>query len=204
MKNHIKGSLSLTAAAALVALAATSGKVQGKTRDIAYTYRMPAGFAGDINRAHPFSVEPVLADPTNPPLLYGNAVMVNTAANTVRQMAAGDTAVTRIYGIIARDFPVQQTQQTQMSTTPGIGVPPINRALSCLREGYIMVKVNGSPTKNGAVYLWIAASTGSHVQGTFETTNTAGSTILLANAEFNGPADSNGIAELVMNRNVAG
>lgn len=197
-KQHLKGSLSLTAAAAIMAVGLTAGRVLGKTRDVSYGYRMPAGYAGDINRAHPFSVEPALPDTSAPPLLYGCAVLVNTTTNSVRQVASGDTAVTRIYGIVARDFPVQQVAQTGMNTTPGSGIPPTNRALSIMRWGYVMVRVNGTPTKNGNVYLWIAASTGNHVQGTFEAAATGGSTILLANASFNGPPDANGICEMVI------
>jgi hypothetical protein len=203
-KHYLKGSLSLLAAAAMMASGANVGRKAGKTRDIAYGYRMPAGFAGDINRAHPFSVEPALPDVSAPPLLYGCAVLVNTTTNSVRQMSAGDTGVVRIYGIVSRDFPVQQTQQTSMSTTPGVAVPPTNRALSIMRWGYIMGRVNGAPTKNGAVYVWVAASTGNHVQGTYETAASAGNTAAIVNASFNGPADANGIAEIIVGFTPAG
>lgn len=200
MKNHIKGSLSLLAAAAAMATAASSGKVAGKTRDVAYSYRMPAGYAGDINRAHPFSVEPALPNAANPPTLYGEVVMVDAATNSVRKITAADTGVVRIYGTVARDWPTQQTQQTSMNTTPGSGTPPTNRALSIMRWGYVMGRVNGTPTKNGTVYVWVAASTGAHVQGTFETAASAGNTATLVNATFNGPPDVNGICEIVIDR----
>jgi hypothetical protein len=197
-KQHI-GSLSQVAAAAIIATGLTAGKVYAKTRDVAYTYRAPAGFAGDINRAHPFSVEPALPNAANPPLLYGDAVMVDSATNSVRQILSTDTAVIRIYGIVSRDYPTQQTTGG-MSTTPGTQVPPTNRALSIMRWGYAMVRVNGTPRKNDPVFLWVAASTGNHVQGTFETAASAGNTAALTNCTFNGPPDANGICEIVVDR----
>lgn len=192
-KNYLKGGLSALAAAAIMATAVDS---RARTTDVSFQYRAPAGFAGDINRAHPFSVEPVPQNATNPVLLYGNAVIVDTSTNSGRQPLAGDTAVTRIYGVAAREYPVQQTSGG-MAAGLGLGTPSTINPLSVLREGYIMVKVNGTPTKDGVVYLWIAASTGSHVQGTFETTASSGNTIAISNAKFNGPGDSAGIAELI-------
>lgn len=195
-KKYLKGGLS---AVALAAIMSTSSGAFARTNDngVSFKYRAPAGFPGDINRAHPFSVEPVLNDPTNPVALYGNAIIINTSANTGRNVLAGDTAITRIYGVAAREYPVQQTTGG-MAATLGVGVPPTYQALSCMREGYVLVSCNGTPTKDGAVYLWIAASTGNHVQGTFETAATAGSTILVSNAKFNGPGDSAGVAELIL------
>lgn len=196
-KKQQMGTLSAVAAAAIVSVGLAAGKVLGKTRDVAYTYRAPAGFAGDINRAHPFSVEPNLPDATNPPLLYGNAVMVNGSTGGVRQMLAGDTSVVRIYGVVARDWPTQQNSGG-MATQTGTLAPPTNRALSIITDGYVMVRVNGTPQKNGTVYVWVAASTGNHIQGTFEATASAGNTITLVNARWNSPPDANGIAEIYL------
>ena len=189
---YLKGGLSALAAAAMLA----TGSARARTTDVSYTYRCPAGYPGDINRAHPFSVEPVMQNATTPCTLHGEAIIIDTATNSGRKVAAGDTALTRIYGIVAREFPAQQTQS--MQATIGVGAPPTNQPLSAMREGYVMVRCNGTPTKDGAVYLWIAASTGNHVQGTFETAATGGSTIQVTNAKFNGPGDSAGCAELIL------
>lgn len=193
-KNYLKGGLSALAAAAIMAVATD---VRARTTDVSFQYRAPAGFPGDINRAHPFSVEPVMQNVTNPVLLYGNAMIIDTSTNSGRQPLAGDTALTRIYGVAAREYPVQQTTGG-MSATLGVAAPPTNQALSCMREGYVMVRCNGTPTKDGAVFLWIAASTGNHVQGTFEAAATGGSTIAISNAKFNGPGDTAGVVELIL------
>ena len=46
-----------------------------RTTDIAITYRMGAGFPGDVTRTHPVDIFPRLADTTNPPTLAGQGVI---------------------------------------------------------------------------------------------------------------------------------
>lgn len=174
-----------------------------RTTDVAFAYRMGAGFPGEVTRSSFTNViEPALINVATPPLAYGCAVVVDTATNSVRQMAAGDTALTKIYGITVRPFPQQQA-----STSGGqygavalgtAGVPPTTGMLDVLREGYMLVKLSngGTATKNGPVFVWVAASSGNHVQGGFEVAASAGNTIALTDAWFNGPSDSNGIVEL--------
>lgn len=173
--------------------------VRAYTTDIAYPFRMNTGFAGDINRAHPFSAEPNQNNATNPLDIYGNAVIVDAATNTVRKMLATDTAVTAIYGIGVRPFP---TQQLSGGPAAAIGVASVNTnmPLDVLRAGYFFSKVSGggTPAKDGAVYVWIAASTGNHVQGGFETSASGGNTIAVTNVFWNGPAGADGVAELVI------
>lgn len=176
------------------------------THDVAITYRMGAGFVGDINRVHPFSAEPALADPTNPPTLPGQPVIAVAASNGVRALLAGDTALTDIYGITVREYPTQPNSSTTFGSlsTQGFGGSTVSpaQALTILRSGYIMVKVSGSVAvaKGGAVFVWVAASSGSHVQGGFEPVASAGNTIPLpGKTTWNGPADANGIAELAFN-----
>jgi hypothetical protein len=177
---------------------------RARTRDIAFQYRMGAGFVGDVNRTHPASIEPTLCDPNTPPTAYGQPVVVVPATNAVRPLIATDTALTAIYGITVRPYPQQQTSLTSVATTVPFGPtpPPTNQPIDVLRSGYIMVKVSGSVAvaKGGAVFVWIAASSGSHVQGGFEPVASAGNTIALdAKTTWNGPADSGGIAELSFN-----
>jgi hypothetical protein len=172
-----------------------------KTRDVAFQFRMGAGFPGDVNRTHPASILPCLADPTNPPLLFGEPVVTVAASNGVRALLSSDTALTAIYGITVRPYPSQSS-----ATAFGTGGPdsyygfPIG-AVDVLRSGFIMGTLGGSvaATKGLPVNVWIAASTGTHVQGTFEASVTAGSTIPVANAFFNGPADANGVVEIDFN-----
>ncbi len=132
---------------------------RAKTRDVAFTYRMGAGFPGDVNRMHPTSIEPCGVYATQPPLLYGGAVLVRPASNNVRQPQAGDTAVTTIYGLVVRPYPAQD-----FANSSGIGaaVPPATGVIDILRMGYGMTKVVGTTRKGDPCYLWIAADSGSH------------------------------------------
>ena len=50
--------------------------MRSSTRDVAFTYRMGAGFPGDINRTQPFSAVPSLINTTTPPRAYGDPVLV--------------------------------------------------------------------------------------------------------------------------------
>lgn len=200
MKTNPTRALSAVAAAAMIA--AASCMARGKTRDVSYPFRCPAGFAGDLNRAHPASVEPGYIDVSNPPAFYGLAVLVNRTTNSIRGMAAGDTGVLRIYGINLREYPVQQLSGGAQAA-PGAIAAPISGPISVCRDGYVMVKVNGAVTKDGLVYVWVAASSGAHVQGGFEAAATGGSTAAIVNAVYNGPADANGICEVIVNKTQA-
>jgi hypothetical protein len=176
-----------------------SATVRARTHDIAFGFRMGAGFPGDVNRTGVFSIVPSLQDTTNPVLLYGNPVLINSAANSVRQFLSSDTAVTRIDGMLVRPYPVQQ-QSGGLSATIGAATPPVGPAVvDVLRQGFGIVKCNNfaaSPSSKGsAVYVWVAASSGNHVQGGFEAAS-SGSTITIANARWASPPDSTGVAEI--------
>jgi hypothetical protein len=176
---------------------------RARTHDIAYNYRMGAGFAGEINRAHPVSVEPCAPSAATPPTAFGQPVVVDPASQGVRPLVATDTALTDVYGVTARPFPFQVASATNYGATP-IGaavVPPTSQPVDVVRSGYVMVPVVGNTVKGGAVNIWIAASAAPHVQGGFEAVVTAGSTITLTNSKttFNGAPDANGIVELIFN-----
>lgn len=174
-----------------------------RTHDIAFQYRMGAGFPGDVNRTHPASIEPTLIDSSAPPLGYGLAVVVDPTTQGVRQMAAGDSSLDAIYGITVRPFPTQQSSASNFGAI-GIGAatPPTSGVMDVLRSGYIMSVLSGStqPVKGGRVYVWVAASSGAHIQGGFEAAATGGSTIELdEKTYFNGPADASGVVEVSFN-----
>jgi hypothetical protein len=137
---------------------------------VAFQYRMGAGFAGDVNRTHPASIEPGLLDATNPPAGYGVAVQVNTAANSIRGLLATDYAATNVYGVTVRPYPFQQSTAALANAAVGFGSAGIfaGQPVDVLRSGYIMVPVVGAPTKGGAVWVWYAAASGSHITGGFE------------------------------------
>lgn len=174
--------------------AASKLVIRAKTRDVAFTFRMGTGFPGDVNRMHPASILPYLGDATDAPDVYGNAVLT-TSTSTARKIKATDTAVTVIDGIVVRPFPTQQAAGG-MSASIGAATPPVGGVLDIIKSGYVMTKVVGTPVKDAAVNLWIAASSGSHVQGGFEAAATGGSTVALTNVFFNGPAGADGVCEV--------
>jgi hypothetical protein len=169
----------------------------------AFPFRMGAGFAGDVNRTHPASIEPALNDSTNPVALPGLACVTSASGNTVRSLLSGDTALTDIWGILIRSFPTQQVTSALAygQVAYGAVAPGTVQPVDVLRSGYVLVPVNGAVVKGGAVFIWVAASATVHVQGGFEAAATGGSTMALTvgRAYWNGPADANGIAELAFN-----
>lgn len=172
---------------------------------MAFQFRMGAGFFGDVNRTHPFWVEPGEMDPTNPPTAYGQAVVVDSVSKKIRRVLATDGALTHIYGITVRPFPIQDpgtsapygAQSLGGFTTPAAGQP-----IDVLRSGYIMSYVNGTPGKGDPVYVWIAANNApTDYQGFFEAAASGGNTVLITPAGtyetvFNGPPDANGCGEI--------
>lgn len=176
-----------------------------RTVDTAFTFRMNAGFAGDVNRGHPASIQPCDIDNNSPPTSYGQAVVMDPATQGVRPVGAADGALTTIWGVTVRPYPIQQSTSNQnYGAVPyGGGIaPPLLQPVDVLRGGYIMVPVVGATLKGGAVFIWFAASGGGHTQGGFEAVATGGSTIALAPSNFawNSPPDSTGIAELICNQ----
>lgn len=180
------------------------GKFVGRrhTNDVAFQFRMGAGFVGDVNRVHPMSVEPALVDPINPSPAYGVPVVVNPANNGLRPLSAGDQALLDVYGVLVRPFPIQQRTGSDAAAI-GAAVPPVAGAIDVMRSGYMMVQLNNGAVvaKGGQVFIWTAASAGNHVQGGFEGAAVGGSGIALpaGKYQFNGPADANGIVEIAWN-----
>lgn len=167
---------------------------------VAYTYRMPAGIPGDVNRAFTCDIFPEVITPsgnTGAPTAYGIPVVIDATSGQVRSVAAADTAIN---GFLVRPFPVTDGSPTQ-SEPLGTSVPPTSGSCSVMVKGCMSVLLSGtaSAVKGGAVYVWTAASSGQHVQGGFEAANTAGSTIQVPNCTFRGPADANGITEIMYN-----
>lgn len=183
---------------------------RAKTMDDAFKFRMGAGFPGDVNRVHPFSVEPVLIDVNAPPTAYGQPVVVDATTQGVRPLVAGDSGLDAIYGVTVRPFPLQAPSspnnfggtQTAGGAITSSGTPPASGVLDVLRAGYIMVKANvgSAPVKGGRVFIWVAATAGNHIQGQFESAASGGNTIELdEKSYFNGVPDANGNVEISFN-----
>lgn len=201
----MKKSLIALAALAVVS-AAFSNKSRAYTRDVSYGYRMPAGFAGEVNRTHPASIFPAMLNATTPPRSYGVAVIFDTGTNTVKGLAAAqqsDATPLAIAGVIARPYPVQASSSAgsygQQALTDATSVQT-DRPNDVLEDGFVMVQVRGaspmSLTIDSDVYVFCSADEAGHVLGGFETAFIMGKTVKVSNAKYRGPTDSGGIGEL--------
>jgi len=175
---------------------------------VAFTYRMGAGFAGTVSRTHPASIAPYLKDATNPPTFFGQPVIVNTSANTVRAVLDSDRSggATNVFGVVCRPYPFQgvtapTNNYAGTGTTWGTSQLP-DGAVDILLSGFILVATQGTPTLGGSVYIWTAAASGNHITGGWEATNPSGNGFGVSwgmSTLFNSPVDSNGVAELKFN-----
>lgn len=188
---------SLIALAVLAACSAIQGR-RAFTQDAAFKYRMDVGFPGDINRTHPVSVVAGLQDSTTPVRRYGDAVFFGT--NTIRGAVAGDTAITKLKGVLVRPYPTQQTLGGMTASLGSAAPGGANTVQDYVEDGHIIVKVDniaaGAVSKGSAVFVWCAATAGNDIQGGFRGAASAGNTAAIGNAEFTGPADANGVAEI--------
>ena len=167
---------------------------------VAFTFRMPAGIPGAVNRVNDATVEAQVLSATNYPTTYGVGLAMDAATGTVRLPAAADTA---IYGLYVRPYPTHSSQDPLGVSTPP--TPPVAGAFgtpvaNVLRRGYMTVQLMGAtPAVKGAqAYVWIAAAAGGQVPGGITAVNTAGSSLPLPGV-FMGPADPTGNTEVALN-----
>jgi hypothetical protein len=186
---------------AVLALA-SSHLVGARTHDVSFAFRMGAGFPGDVNRTHPASIVPrqQTATVASKVRLYGDPVLIDPATNSVRGFLAADTAVTKIYGVLVRPYPTQQ-QTGGMNAAFGTASPPDGAAVvDILNEGFVIARCNNfaavQPALGGAVYVRVAATAGPLIQGGFHSAADGANTVLVTNATWCGPTDSNGITEI--------
>lgn len=171
---------------------------RARTRDVAFTYRMGVGFPGDVNRMHPASIVPGLLDSVNNFRNYGEPAIFG-AANNYRGVIAADQNATaiKIAGAIVRPYPVQQSTGG-MTSAIGAATPPTSGIADFLHSGFIMVKAKAGITfkKGDPVFIWCVATAGANIQGEYNNVASAGNTVPITNARFNGPADASGNVEL--------
>lgn len=149
---------------------------------------MPHGFAGSYAR------QPDMIVNTAP--LGGTAVipfgtpLVRGENGAVIPMGTGNTG-NQFIGVAGREVksPTEFFNQNVGLYTP-------EESVSVFQRGCINVKCQkGSPAMDGTVYVRVVAS-GSYVVGGFEAEADGTNTVALSNAQWNGPADNNGVAEL--------
>lgn len=158
---------------------------------VAYTSRVPAGFAGTVSRSDSLTVEQQIIDSGTPPTAYGRFVKI--VAGKVQPIASGDAA-TVVYGLAVRPYPAQST-----TNALGASTPPTSGIMNVLKRGYMSVPLdNGTAAKNGTVYVRVTVNGGLAV-GNIETAADSGKCVAVTGAYFTGPADSNGIVEVAFN-----
>ena len=144
-----------------------------RTRDISFLAQSPAGIIGRVTRTHPSGILPGINDVTNPVPFFGLAVM-RTAQNTIRGVLASDAGANAIAGIAVAPFPFQASSGGAFGAAPFSPLTPVPPGLLDVdTQGPITVYCNSAqaPNANQAspVFVWCAPSTGTHVQGGFET-----------------------------------
>lgn len=154
---------------------------------------MPHGFAGCYARQPDMIVETRPAGGSTPipfgtPLVYGTAPTVVAAG-------AGFTAA-KFAGVAGFEIKSALTYLEQQAGQYAVGEP-----VSVFQRGSINVKAYGTPALGGTVYVRTVVSDGAYTSepvGAFTATNESGKTVALTNCQWGGPADANGIAELVI------
>lgn len=149
---------------------------------------MSHGFAGSYAR------QPDMIVNTAP--LGGTAViafgtpLVRGENGAVIPMGAGNTG-NQFIGVAGREV---KSPMEFFSQNVGQYAP--EEPVSVFQRGCINVKCQkGAPSIDGTVYVRVTAS-GSYVVGGFEAEADGANTVALVNAQWNGPADNNGVAEL--------
>lgn len=116
--------------------------------------------------------------------------LVRGENGAVLPMGAGNTG-NQFIGVAGREVksPAEFFNQNVGQYAP-------EEPVSVFQRGCINVKCQkGSPPIDGTVYVRVTAS-GNYVVGGFEAEADGTNTVALSNAQWNGPADSNGVAEL--------
>lgn len=176
-------------------------RIRAYTRDVAFTFRMGSGFSGDVNRVHPFAVLPRVQHATLPVLKPGQAVLYDASTNTAKRVGAGDTAVTKIQGVSVRSYPISNHSSSAFGAPSTIGTAdlPTTGIIDVAEDAFMFVQIPtdaAAPTLGGAVFVWVAANSGTHVQGGFEVAASAGNTAAITNAFWQGGKDASSVAEL--------
>ena len=155
---------------------------------------MPHGFAGCYARQPDMIVETRPAGGETP-IVFGTPLVYDTDNVSVIPAGAAFTAA-EFAGVAGFEIKSVLTYLDQAVGQYAPGEPT-----SVFQRGSINVKCyDGTPALGGAVYVRTKTSgtytTG--VVGGFSATNESGSTVALTNCQWGGPADANGIAELVI------
>jgi len=161
-----------------------------------FQYRMPAGFAGDLQRAEVATIETQLIDPAAAPGAFG--VPVKLVSGKIQPINnAADTAAL-VQGVNLRAYPIQGNGTDPLGTS----TPPASGVVDILKRGYVMVSLGGTAdaTKGGTVYVRVAGAAAGKPLGGFEAAADSTNTVAMpGNWYFTGPKDAYGVVELAVN-----
>ena len=155
---------------------------------------MPHGFAGCYARQPDMIVETRPAGGETP-IPFGTPLVYDTTKPAVVAAGASFTAAA-FAGVAGCEIKSALTYLDQQAGQYAPGEP-----VSVFQRGSINVKCyDGTPALGGTVYIRTKTSSTytTGVVGGFSATNESGSTVALTNCQWGGPADANGIAELVI------
>ena len=128
---------------------------------VAFPYRLPTGFAGQITRSEEATVEAGMFNASSMPAQFGHAIQED--ANGIRALTSSDTS---IEGFLERPYP------TSGNGTDGLGVatPVSGTPGSKLKRGYMICKLGGSASaaKNGPVFVRVSNPSTGKVVGDVE------------------------------------
>jgi hypothetical protein len=162
----------------------------------AYQFRMPAGFAGDLQRAEVATIETQLIDSATPPTAFGVAVKYVSGKVQPINLSADTAAL--VQGVNLRPYPIQGNGTDPLGTS----TPPTSGVTDILKRGYVMVSLGGTTAaaKGGAVYVRVAGAASGKPLGGFEAASDTTNTVAMpSNWYFTGPADAYGITEIAVN-----
>ena len=155
---------------------------------------MPHGFAGCYARQPDMIVETRPAGGETP-IVFGTPLVYDT--DNVSVIPAGSTFTAAEFAGVA-GFEIKSVL-TYLDQAVGQYAP--GEPTSVFQRGSINVKCyDGTPALGGAVYVRTGTSEtyATGVVGGFSANNESGKTVALTNCQWGGPADANGIAELVI------
>ena len=155
---------------------------------------MPHGFAGCYARQPDMIVETRPAGGETP-IVFGTPLVYDT--DNVSVIPAGATFTAAEFAGVA-GFEIKSVL-TYLDQAVGQYAP--GEPTSVFQRGSINVKCyDGPPALGGTVYVRTGTSEtyATGVVGGFSANNESGKTVALTNCQWGGPADANGIAELVI------
>lgn len=171
--------------------------------DSVFTYQMPLGIDGAINRVggRGPDIEAQIMDSDHPIPYYGLAGILDSVTGLLRRLATGDD---HIDGFLVRPFPLQATTASGYSGMSQLGtaaVPPTSGTAALMRGGYISTTLRGATAavNGGAVYARIDSDDATHPLGCVEAADDGAHTILVSGAYFKGDAVAGGKCEVAYN-----